>query len=80
MDKEEARQRRIGFMTAIGMVLERADDSTIEAILSVLNSFGKDLAREIQNDSHAGAAFENGLNPCPEGYHWDEALRECVPD
>lgn len=67
-------------MTAIGMILERADDSTSEKILEVLNSFGKGLAHEINNDMYLSVAVDSGLDPCPEGFHWDEALRTCVED
>jgi hypothetical protein len=78
MDNEEARQRRIGFMTAIGLLLENSEPATRDEIIKTLKSFGDELYLEIENDSHASVAAVAEINPCRPPLVWDPVSQQCV--
>lgn len=77
---DEMDQRRLGFMTAVGLLLENADDQVAEGIVSTLASFGAGLHQEVEKEGYVAKAFAAGVHPCPSGYHWDPETGTCVPD
>lgn len=78
MDNEEARQRRIGFMTAIGLLLENSEPAKCDEIIKTLRSFGDDLHLEVESEIHARVASEAEINPCRPPLVWDPITQQCV--
>ena len=78
MDDNEMKQRREGFMTAVGLLLDRADPAARDSILEALKSTGDQLDSEIASGDSALAASEAGANPCPPGMIWDPVSKMCV--
>lgn len=79
MTNEEIQNRQLGFMTAIGFLLEHTDDSVRDTILETIRSFSNELPQEIESGDYTRIAADNGANPCPTGYYWDPEMRRCVP-
>jgi hypothetical protein len=79
MNDDEMNQRRSGFMTAIGLLLENADPTAREGILTTLNSYGEDLHKEVEVETYSKAAADEGVGPCAPGFRWDPELQMCVP-
>lgn len=77
MDNEEARQRRIGFMTAIGLLIENTEPAVRDEIVRTLKSFGDELHLEIQNENYATVAAEGEIKPCEPPLRWNPVTQIC---
>lgn len=77
MDSEEAKQRRVGFMTAIGLLLENSEPAVRDEILKILGSFGDRLYLEVDNGEHASAASYADVNPCRPPLVWNPVTQQC---
>lgn len=78
MDNEEAKHRRIGFMTAVGLLLENSEPAVRDEIMKTIKSFGDDLHLELENRSHARVAADAEINPCRPPLVWDPVTQQCV--
>ena len=78
MDNEEARQRRIGFMTAIGLLIENTEPAVRDEIVRTLKSFGDELHLEVENGSHPRVAADAEINPCRPPLVWDPTTQQCL--
>jgi hypothetical protein len=79
MDEKEMNGRHAGFMTGVGLLLDKADPATRSGILETLKSLGDNLHYEIASENYATTASNEAVNPCPPGYRWDSDLNMCVP-
>ncbi len=77
MDENEI-QIRIGFMRAIGLILENSEPSVKAGIIATLNSFGDSLNLEIEKAHYSTVASDAGVNPCTPPLIWDPILGMCV--
>lgn len=80
MTENEMQKRNEGFMTAVGLLLMNSNAEVQDSIRSVLNSFGDDLHRELDDSKYQQHAASAGANPCPMGTRWDPVREECVPE
>lgn len=80
MDDNELNARRRGLMAAIGILLANAEGTAKTEILAILDSVGPDLTLKITDQTFINAATDAGVNPCPNGWHWNPILGMCVPD
>jgi len=77
MDENEIRQQQIGFMNAVGLLLQNSDPAVRDNIIATLTNFGGQLFNEAINASNGAVAADAGVHPCQPPLVWNPETMRC---